>query len=63
LEVRLSKRNVIGVDINPVAYYVSKVKANPIEPKKLRENWEIFLSSLDLTKLNLSKYPRDPLKS
>lgn len=63
LEARLSKRNTIGVDINPVAYYVSKVKANPIEPKKIRENWEIFLSKLfGLNKVEPFQIPKRSLE-
>lgn len=46
LEARLTERNAIGVDLNPVAYYVSKVKTNPIEPRKLKRMWEEFSKKL-----------------
>ena len=59
LEARLAERNAIGVDLNPIAYYISKVKTNPIEPAKLRENWENF--SLKLSPLfgfnNVEPFP------
>ncbi len=42
LEARLVGRNAIGVDLNPVAYYVSKVKANPIDPRLLEGMWKEF---------------------
>jgi len=46
LEARLTGRNAIGVDLNPVAYYVSKVKTSPIEPKKLKRLWDDFSKKL-----------------
>jgi len=46
LEARLTGRNAIGVDLNPVAYYVSKVKTNPIEPRSLKRRWERFSQKL-----------------
>lgn len=46
LEARLTGRNAIGVDLNPVAYYVSKVKSNPIEPKRLKSFWMEFSKKL-----------------
>ncbi|WP_456327581.1 DNA methyltransferase [Archaeoglobus sp.] len=46
LEARLVGRNAIGVDLNPVAYYVSKVKANPIEPRRLKRLWSDFSQKL-----------------
>ena len=46
LEARLVGRNAIGVDLNPVAYYVSKVKINPIEPQRLKRLWDEFSQKL-----------------
>ncbi len=46
LEARLVGRNAIGVDLNPVAYYVSKVKTNPINPEKLKDMWDEFSQKL-----------------
>ncbi|MEM2145250.1 MAG: DNA methyltransferase [Candidatus Jordarchaeaceae archaeon] len=42
LEARLVGRNAIGVDINPVAVIVSKVKCDPISPTELVEYWDEF---------------------
>ena len=47
LEARLAGRNAIGVDVNPIAYYVSKVKADPIEPRKLEALWRRFSEKLN----------------
>jgi len=46
LEARLVGRNAIGVDLNPVAYYVSKVKTHPIEPQRLKRLWNGFSQKL-----------------
>lgn len=46
LEARLVGRHAIGVDLNPVAYYVSKVKTNPINPQKLKKMWDRFSHKL-----------------
>ncbi len=42
LEARLVGRSAIGVDINPVAVLVSRVKADPIPPVELSEEWKEF---------------------
>lgn len=46
VESLVSGRKVVGVDINPVAYLISKVKTNPINPDKLKN--EIGKVLLDL---------------
>lgn len=46
LEARLVERHAIGVDLNPVAYYVSKVKTNPINPQQLKKMWDKFSHKL-----------------
>ncbi len=46
LEARLVGRHAIGVDLNPVAYYVSRVKTNPISPQQLRKMWDRFSRKL-----------------
>ena len=33
IESLVSGRKVVGVDINPVAYLISKVKTTPINPR------------------------------
>lgn len=37
VEALLLNRNAIGIDINPLATLISKVKTTPIEPEKLRK--------------------------
>ncbi len=46
IESLVAKRKVVGVDINPVAYLISKVKATPINPKKLKYEINRVLSDL-----------------
>jgi len=36
IESLISGRKAVGVDINPVACLISKVKTNPINPDKLK---------------------------
>lgn len=38
LEAKITGRNSFGVDINPLARLISKVKTTPIEPKKLDQS-------------------------
>jgi len=40
VESRLHGMNSIGVDINPLACLLAKVKSTPIDPKILRDYWE-----------------------
>lgn len=46
LEAILIGRNTIGVDLNPVAYYTSKVKTTPINPRLLKKMWDDFSRKL-----------------
>jgi len=46
LEARLSNRNAIGVDLNPIAYIVSYVKSNPFPPNKLQNLWNNFYQQI-----------------
>ena len=48
IESLVSGRKTVGVDINPVAYLISKVKTNPINPDKLKNETDKVLSDLKL---------------
>ena len=48
IESLVSGRKAVGVDINPVAYLISKVKTTPINPEKLKiEMDKVFCLLLD----------------
>jgi len=46
IESLVSGRKAIGIDINPVAYLISKAKATPISPDKLNNELNKLLSDL-----------------
>lgn len=46
VEAKLLRRPSIGVDINPVAYLVSRAKVTPIQPNYLRERVRRLLDSV-----------------
>ncbi len=46
VEALISGRKAVGVDINPVAWLITKAKTVPIEPKKLRKEINKVLSDL-----------------
>ncbi len=48
IESLVSGRKAVGVDINPVAYLISKVKTTPINPEKLKTEIDKVLSDLNL---------------
>ena len=48
IESLVSGRKTVGVDINPVAYLISKVKTNPINPDKLKNETDKVLYDLKL---------------
>ena len=48
IESLVSGRKALGVDINPVAYLISKVKTNPINPDKLKNETDKVLFDLKL---------------
>src|SRR3989338_1376772 len=48
IESLVSGRKAVGVDINPVAYLISKVKTNPINPEKLKTEIDKVLSDLNI---------------
>jgi len=46
VESRLASRNSIGVDLNPLACLLAKVKSTPINPRKLKEYKEILTDKI-----------------
>lgn len=48
IESLVSGRKAVGVDINPVAYLISKVKTTPINPEKLKQEVDKVLSDLEM---------------
>ena len=48
IESLVSGRKVVGVDINPVAYLISKVTTMPINPEKLKNEIDKVLSDLKI---------------
>ncbi len=46
IEALVSGRKAIGVDINPVAWLITKVKTTPINPNKLKAESEKILSDI-----------------
>ena len=48
IESLVSGRKTVGVDINPIAYLISKVKTNPINPDKLKNETDKVLYDLKL---------------
>src|SRR3989338_3334586 len=48
IESLISGRRAVGVDINPVAYLIYKVKTTPINPEKLNTEVNKVLSDLNL---------------
>ncbi len=48
IESLISGRKTVGVDINPVAFLISKVKTTPINPEKLKAEIDMVLSDLNL---------------
>ena len=48
IESLVSERKTVGVDINPVAYLISKVKTTPINPEKLKQETDKVLFDLEM---------------
>jgi len=47
VEAKVHGRKSIGVDINPVAELIAKVKVNPINPRKLQKEFENIISKFE----------------
>jgi len=52
VEAKVHGRKSIGVDINPVAELITKVKTNPIEPAILKEQFDKLVKQMDLFNIN-----------
>jgi len=48
VEALISGRKAVGVDINPVAWFITKAKAIPIEPGKLKKEINKILSDISV---------------
>ncbi|MDR3244041.1 MAG: site-specific DNA-methyltransferase [Elusimicrobiota bacterium] len=62
VEAKVSGRKSVGVDINPVAVMIARVKTTPIEPKKIEKAFLTLKNQLDLyddnIKIQLPKHER-----
>ncbi|OGJ15874.1 hypothetical protein A3K73_01775 [Candidatus Pacearchaeota archaeon RBG_13_36_9] len=58
IESLISGRKAVGVDINPVAYLISKVKTTSINPERLKKETDKVLSDLNLYSELKSKQKR-----
>ncbi len=47
IEAKVHGRKSIGVDINPVAALITRVKTNPIEPKIVQDAYQILIQSIE----------------
>ena len=52
LEGLLVQRYTIGLDVNPVAYLISKTKTTPIQPERLQKALKNFFTKLNIQKNN-----------
>lgn len=52
VESRLIGRNAIGIDLNPLAIFLAKVKTTPINPQKLTKEYYALLERLDKIKVS-----------
>ncbi|NPV27964.1 MAG: hypothetical protein HPY81_11175 [Firmicutes bacterium] len=46
VEAVIRGRHAVGVDINPIAWVISRAKTMPIEPKLLKERLDVFFADL-----------------
>ncbi len=52
VEAKVHGRNSIGVDINPVAELITKVKTKPIEPSELQKEFKAIVNSFEDFEIN-----------
>jgi site-specific DNA-methyltransferase (cytosine-N4-specific) len=57
VESRLNSRNSIGVDINPLALFLAKVKTTPIDPDRLQIVWQKLKQDIT-TEIQRNKRPQ-----
>lgn len=60
VEALLHGNNAIGIDVNPFAALLSKVKTTPIEAKKLQKTYEILVSRSKSDFANKIRYDNAP---
>lgn len=58
VEALMSERIGIGVDINPVAWLISKAKTTPIEPMKLESEFTSIISDIKTRNVKNIKVPQ-----
>lgn len=58
IESRLLSRNSYGIDLNPLAIFLAKVKTTPINPKILSKEYIKLLTKIDKIKNNEIKKPK-----
>lgn len=64
IEAIISGRRALGVDINPVAWLISKVKTTPLKPSKLEKEFALLVHRLNLCQLplfNLKEGEAEPI--
>lgn len=58
IEAAVHGRNSIGVDVDPLAVFVSRVKTKRLESRKLEQTWQVLRSRLDKLLRPKSEYIR-----
>ena len=46
IECLLNERNSVGIDVDPFARFLAKVKTTPLNPKELKENNQVLLEKI-----------------
>ena len=62
VEAMLHGNNSIGIDLNPFAVLLSKVKTTPIDPKKLEKSFQDIISVANTDFKNGATYDNAPEK-
>lgn len=57
VESRLSGRNAYGIDLNPLAIFLAKVKTTEITPSSLIQEYYKLLHRIDIIKINKKERP------
>lgn len=58
VEALVAGRNAVGVDVDPVAAFISRVKSRPIAPKRLEKAFERLTEALAKVRRPTRKYDR-----
>ncbi len=65
VEALLSKRNSVGIDVDPFSRFISKVKVTPLSEKALKASQKTLLESIlnyDSTQVNDTDFPNFPYR-